>query len=105
MIVKRKNEFITVEKCIRNKNNYFCNTNRHKTRNCIVNVIKAQNNKNYMYHRINNSMFLLKVRNSGIPIIASDRNETTNLYRHDYVTAKIIIGVVWFLNVNYVFFI
>ena len=93
LIAKRKDEFITVENCIRNKNKYFCNINRYKTRNCIVNIIKAQNNKDCKYHKINNLMFLLKIRNSDIAIIASDKNETANLFCDDYVKTKIIMGV------------
>jgi len=38
-------------------------------------------------------MFLLKIRNSDIAIIASDKNETAKLYCDDYVRAKTIIGV------------
>ena len=52
-----------------------------------------QNNKDCMYHRINNPMFLLKIRNSDIAVIASDKNETAKLYCDDYVRAKTIIGV------------
>ena len=38
-------------------------------------------------------MFILKIRNADIAIIASNRNVTANLYCDDYIKAKIIIGV------------
>ena len=93
LIVKRKNEFIAAEKCIENKSKYFCNINRYETRSCIVDIIRTQNNKNCTYHIIDNSMIMLKIRNSDIAIIASDKNETAKLSCDNYVKTKVILGV------------
>ena len=84
LIAKRKNEFISVKTFVKTKGKYYCNVDRQKTLKCFVDIIDKQNNKNCKYHKINNSMFILKIRNSDIAIIASNRNITANLYCDDY---------------------
>jgi len=46
-----------------------------------------------MYHEILNSMFVLKIRNSDITIIASNRNEKLKLVCERFEETNVVLGV------------
>ena len=93
LITMRRNEIIAMKACIKNKDKYYCHANYQKTLNCFIDIIKKHENKNCKYHEIKNPMLMLKIKNSDIVILASNRNVTAKLHCNDYVIAKTIIGV------------
>ena len=93
LITKRENEFIIIERCVRNKNKYFCHTNKFRVQECVMNVFKAQNDSKCMFHEISNSLIIQKIRNSNIVIVASNINVTMNIICNDYDKTKVVLGV------------
>ena len=72
LIAKRKDEFLPVKNCVKNRNKYYCNIDRQKTIKCFINIINKLNNNDCKYHKIDNPTFILKIRNADIAIIASN---------------------------------
>ena len=93
LLIQKKNEFFVAEKCVKIKNNYFCETMYNKAQKCIYNIIKTQNNTLCTYHVIQNPTFLLKVRNSDITIVASNVNKKVKLNCENFERTNIILGV------------
>ena len=98
LLIKKENELFIAEKCIKNKNNYFCNNLYTKTQKCIQKILKTQNNMQCMYHQIHNTTFILKIRNSDITIIASDEGKKLKINCNKFERTNIVLGVYRFKN-------
>ena len=93
LIAKREDKLIIVERCVKNKNKYFCHTKNIKEQECVTNIVKTQKDTDCMYLEISNPLVILKIRNSNIAIIASNKNKTMKLTCANYVKTKNVIGV------------
>ena len=63
LLIQKNNELIIAENCVKNKNNYFCKTLCINAQNCIIGIIKMQNNTSCNYHEILNPILVMKIRN------------------------------------------
>ena len=91
--MRNNNELIVAENCVKNENNYFCNTKYNKARECVSDIIKTQNNTRCTYHEVKTLMFILKIRNSDITIIASNTNKTLKINCENFEKTNVLIGV------------
>ena len=99
--IHKKNELIIADKCVKIKNNYFCDTSYNKAQTCIRDIIGTQNNTFCMYHKVHNPMFVLKIKNSNITIIASNENKKLKLICEKFEETNIVSGVFRFENNGY----
>ena len=99
-IMQMNNKLYNINKCISNKEKYFCHSNFIEINNCLRNIIKIQDNKECMNHSIHDSFIVNKIENSNMIVIASNKKQNVNIKCNDYEKHKLIKGVYKFITKN-----